>query len=190
MRRKLIAGLGNPGAQYRDTRHNIGFKILDHILNEQGHEFKESAKHRCHMAEVEVGDTKITFIKPQTFYNESGMAVRSLMDFYKLDPKDVLVVHDELALPFGTIRSRIGGSDAGNNGVKSISSHIGTDYARIRVGIWNELRDKIDDADFVLSRFNSTETATMNPLFQEVKEQILLFIDGEDFASTTKRLKK
>lgn len=185
---KLIAGLGNVGAQYDGTRHNVGFAMCDAVISDQGYSFKESPKHHCSIAEVQVGEEKILFIKPTTFYNESGRAVRSLMDFYKLSPRDILVIHDELALPFGTIRSRIGGSDAGNNGIKSIIAHIGIDFGRIRIGILNELREKMDDAGFVLRKFSSSERAQFPFLFDEVRYEVLKFIEGDDFGATTKRL--
>lgn len=187
---KLIIGLGNPGKEYDSTRHNVGFAMLDSIITEQGYGFKTSTKHTAELAEVTVGDTKVLFIKPKTFYNESGQSVRSLLDFYKLTPRDILVVHDELALPFGTIRSRIGGSHAGNNGIKSIIAHIGLDFGRIRIGILNEQREKMDDADFVLSKFNATERALFTTIIDEVKQEVLKFLTDKDFASTTKRVKK
>ncbi len=187
---RLIVGLGNPGKQYDGTRHNTGFAVVDEIISSQGHSFKDTPNHHCQTAEVMVGDEKVLFIKPSTFYNESGQAVRAVSDFYKIDPKDVLVIHDELALPFGTIRSRVGGSDAGNNGIKSVSAHIGRDYGRIRVGVWNELRERMEAPEFVLSKFSSTERAMFGNVVDEVKQEVLKFITEEDFGATTKRVKK
>ena len=187
---KLIVGLGNIGPQYDGTRHNVGFAVCDVIISDQGYNFKDMPKHHCQAAEVGVGDEKILFIKPTTFYNESGLAVRSLMNFYKLTPRDILVIHDELALPFGTIRSRVGGSHAGNNGIKSVIAHVGADFARIRIGILNELRDKMDDADFVLSKFNMTERALFNTIRDEAKAEVMKFITEDDFGATTKRVKQ
>lgn len=187
---KLIVGLGNIGTQYTGTRHNAGFGMCDSIVEDQGYAFKNEPKHHCLSAELSVGEEKIIFVKPTTFYNESGQAVRSLMDFYKSTPRDVLIIHDELALPFGTIRSRIGGSHAGNNGIKSIISHIGADFARIRIGILNDLRERMDDADFVLSKFSSTERALLSTIADEVKIEVIKFIADEDFGTTTKRLQR
>ncbi|PLS80807.1 aminoacyl-tRNA hydrolase [Candidatus Saccharibacteria bacterium] len=185
---KLIVGLGNIGSQYDGTRHNIGFAMCDTIITDQGYQFRDSPKHHCQLAEVVVGETKVLFVKPTTFYNESGRAVRSLLDFYKLEPRDVLVIHDELALPFGTLRSRIGGSHAGNNGIKSVIAHIGADFARIRIGILNEQRERMDDADFVLSRFNSLERAEWATITSEVKTEVMKFITDDGFDATTKRI--
>lgn len=187
---KLIVGLGNTGSQYDGTRHNAGFAMCDAIITDQGYGFKDSTKHRCLMTDVEVGDEKIIFIKPTTYYNESGQAVRSVADFYKISTKNILVIHDELALPFGTIRSRVGGSHAGNNGIKSIISHIGQDFGRIRIGILNDLRERMDDADFVLSKFSSTEQAMFSTIADEVKLEVMKFITNDDFGATTKRVSK
>lgn len=187
--RKLIVGLGNIGNQYEGTRHNVGFAICDAIISDQGYSFKETSKHHCLLSEVQVGDQKVAFIKPTTFYNESGRSVRSLVDFYKLESHDVLVIHDELALPFGTIRTRVGGSHAGNNGIKSVSAHIGQDFARIRIGILNDLRERMDDdAHFVLSKFSSSEQAQFSSIVDEVKMEVLKFISDKDFGATTKRV--
>lgn len=187
---KLVVGLGNMGSQYDGTRHNVGFAMCDTIITDQGYAFKNIPKHHCQLAEVAVGDTKVLFIKPTMFYNESGQAVRSLLDFYKLSPRDVLVIHDELALPFGTIRSRIGGSHAGNNGIKSVICHIGADFARIRIGILNEQRGVMDDANFVLSRFNTLERSQFDAIASEVKTDVIRFITDDDFGATTKRIKR
>ncbi len=185
---KLIIGLGNPGKQYEGTRHSIGFAMVNTIITEQGHSYKKSLKHNGDIAEVIVGETKLLFVKPLTFYNESGQTVRSLLDFYKLETRSVLVIHDELALPFGTIRSRIGGSHAGNNGIKSIMGHIGPDFGRIRIGILNDQREIMEDADFVLSTFNTTERALFTTIADEVKSEVLKFILNETFGATTKRV--
>lgn len=154
---KLIVGLGNPGSQYAHTRHNTGFAIVDEIVSEYGESWQEKSKFKGHITELTFDSRPVLFLKPQTFYNDSGESVRAVKDFYKIANQDILVIHDELALPFGSIRTRIGGSDAGNNGIKSINAHIGEDYARIRIGVYNELRERQDDADFVLSKFSKSE---------------------------------
>lgn len=175
---KLIIGLGNPEARYRETRHNIGFKIVDHYIGEQVSEFQHKDKFKADVAEFSAGGQKVIVAKPTTYYNLSGEAVRAISDFYKIAPQDILVVHDELALPFGTIRTRHGGSDAGNNGVKSVTEHLGPDTARLRIGIYNDLRDQIDDADFVLSRFTAEEAEKLNELQAKIGTIIDAFIAG------------
>lgn len=175
---KLVVGLGNPEERYQGTRHNVGFKAVTCYIEELGGTFQHKDKFKAAVAELSVEDEKVIFAKPATYYNLSGEAVRAITDFYKVAPADVLIVHDELALPFGTIRTRMGGSDAGNNGVKSITEHLGPDTARLRIGVYNELRDKIDDADFVLSKFTSEESKRFVDLQLKVKSIIDDFIAG------------
>jgi PTH1 family peptidyl-tRNA hydrolase len=178
---KIIFAQGNPGAQYSHSRHNVGFMMLDQIAAEHGLTFTKKPKFYADVAEDTIAGEKILLIKPTTFYNETGQSARALVDFYKLTPAtDVLVVHDDLALPFGTIRIRAKGSDAGNNGIKSLNSHLGTDYARLRIGIYNELRDRVNDADFVLSNFTKNEADLFNDTIgQKVRESIELFCAGK-----------
>jgi len=156
---KLIFAQGNPGAQYARTRHNVGFIVLDALVKRELASWRTEPKYKAEIATLQLNEEKVLLVKPQSFYNDTGLVARTLVDFYKLDPaKDVLVIHDELALPFGTVRVREKGSDAGNNGIKSLNAHLGPVYWRLRIGVWNELRDQIDDAHFVLSAFTKKET--------------------------------
>lgn len=156
---KIILGQGNPGAQYANSRHNVGFLALEAIAAAHGATFTTKSKLKADIAEFTVAGEKILLVKPTTFYNETGQAARLLVDFYKADPAlDVLVIHDDLALPLGTLRIRDKGSDAGNNGIKSLNAHLGQDYHRIRVGVYNDLRDRIHDVNFVLGTFTKTES--------------------------------
>ncbi len=176
---KIILGPGNPETRYNDTRHNIGFSVLDQFVNNLSADWTEKPKFKALIAEITIAGEKVLLAKPLTFYNETGQSARSLVDFYKLDPStDILVVHDDLALPFGTIRTRQQGSDAGNNGIKSINAHIGPDYARIRIGMHNELRDRMDDADFVLGHFSAEENKLLKPITQKATDLIDDFIAG------------
>ena len=162
---KLIFAQGNPEPKYTSTRHNVGFAILNTLAEELGISWSEKTKLNALMAEFHIDDEKILFVKPTTYYNETGLTARKIVDFYKIDTKkDLLVIHDDLNLPLGTIRIRQEGNDGGNNGIKSINASIGKDYHRIRVGISNDLRDKIDDADFVLSKFSKDENAKFEEL--------------------------
>lgn len=158
---KLIFGLGNPGPEYMGTRHNIGFLTLDALANESGVTFTEKSKFKAFIAESLINGEKVLLAKPTTFYNLAGESYRAICDFYKLTPEDTLVVHDELALPFGTIRARQGGTDAGNNGIKSINQHGGETSRRLRVGVANDKRQLIGDTDFVLGRFSSEEATAL-----------------------------
>mgnify|MGYP003582227316 CR=1 FL=1 len=175
---KLLFAQGNPGAQYARTRHNVGFIILDALASKEGGTWRTETKYKADIATIQLNGEKVLLVKPLTYYNETGLSARGLVDFYKLTPADdVLVIHDELALPFGTIRVREKGSDAGNNGIKSLNAHLGPDYWRIRVGIWNELRDRINDADFVLSSFTQNEAEqlakdTQNIIFPLIEKFI------------------
>ncbi len=176
---KLILGQGNPGSDYTSTRHNIGFLALDFFARQNRVEFQPKTKFHGDITEVKIGDEKVILVKPTTFYNETGQSARTIADFYKIDPTDILVIHDELALPFGTIRTREKGSDAGNNGVKSLNAHLGEDYARVRVGIHNSLTEKIGAHDFVLGKFNSDEnTKLTSDILPKIAEIIDDFISG------------
>lgn len=162
---KLIFAQGNPGDQYAKTRHNVGFIVLDELAEKNNASWRLETKFKALITDITIAGEKVLLAKPTTYYNETGGSARAIVDFYKLNPaSDVLVIHDELALPFGTIRTRQKGSDAGNNGIKSLNAHLGPDYARIRIGVWNELRDRINDADFVLSRFTASETAALQKI--------------------------
>lgn len=154
---KLILAQGNPGPDYTATRHNVGWLVLDAFARTHGASFTPKPKFFADIAEVSVAGEKILLVKPQTFYNDTGRTARAILDFYKLDSADVLAIHDELALPLGTIRVRQQGSDAGNNGIKSLNAHIGPLYARLRIGVANEHSERIAAADFVLGRFTADE---------------------------------
>ena len=182
---KLVIGLGNPEERYKNTRHNVGFRVLTAYANASGKQFQLKDKFKAQMIDLTVNGEKVILAKPTTYYNNVGESVRLLADFYKIAPSEVLVVHDELALPFGTIRTRVGGSDAGNNGIKSIVQHLGPGTARIRIGIYNELRDRMDDADFVLGTFTKEEDTTLEETLT-VKAIALIndFVSG-DFEHVT-----
>jgi PTH1 family peptidyl-tRNA hydrolase len=181
---KLIFAQGNPGTTYNNTRHNVGFAVLDAFVNELQLSFTEKSKFQALLAEKTINGEKVLFAKPTTFYNETGAAARAIVDFYKLDPmSDVLIIHDELALPFGTLKTRLEGSDAGNNGIKSLNQHLGAQYARIRIGIYNPRRDQMDDANFVLAKFSSEEREMLPRVISQAEEFINQFLGGS-FAST------
>lgn len=174
---KLILAQGNPGAQYAKTRHNVGFFMLDALAEKWGVTFSEKPKFNALIAETTREGEKVLLVKPLTFYNETGQTARKLTDFYKLAPEtDVLVIYDELALPFGVIRTRPNGRDAGNNGIKSLNAHIGPNYHRIRVGVWSDIRDRQPDADFVLSQFSGDEKDVLGDVALHVEKFVNDFI--------------
>lgn len=185
---KLIVGLGNIGQQYSGTRHNIGFYMADTLAKKWGSSWHEKPKFKAAVAEVVVDGQKVILLKPHTFYNLSGEAVRAAKDFYKLQNTDILAIHDELALPFGTIRVRTDGSDAGNNGIKSLNQHLGSDYPRIRIGIAGEQATRADAADFVLSRLTNDESAHLPEIFDHTLQLVMQFIDeANTFQATSVR---
>lgn len=175
---KIIFAQGNPDTKYVHTRHNTGFLILDALGEKYDAVWRDIDKYKGRISTVVINDEKVLLVKPLSYYNDTGLVARTLIDYYKLDPaKDFLVVHDDLALPLGTVRVRENGSDAGNNGVKSLNTHLGPNYVRIRVGIWTEDRDKMDDVNFVLGTFPKAEYETLEKeIIPKVIELLKKFI--------------
>lgn len=165
----LVVGLGNVGKKYVGTRHNIGFVCVDNFAEQHG--FPAWSDKKDWQAEVTkrvIGNTQVILFKPTTFMNESGQAVLAVQRYFKLTNADTVVVHDEIDINFGQIRARVGGSSAGNNGIKSIIQHCGEDFSRIRIGVRNEHTDQTESADFVLSKFSKEEQASLPELCREV----------------------
>lgn len=184
---KLIVAQGNPEAKYDTTRHNIGFAVIDAYANSLEASWTEKPKFNAMIAETVIDGEKVLLAKPLTYYNETGQTARKLIDFYSILPEhDLLVIHDDLALPFGTIRTRKQGSDAGNNGIKSLNSHIGPEYHRIRIGIANDLRERMGDVDFVLGRFSKDESDAIAKLTPQLFDFISAFLKGDLSHETTK----
>jgi len=132
--------------------------VLDAVAEKYSDLWRNVEKFNARMVEFDVGGEKVLLVKPLSFYNDTGAVARKLIDFYKANANtDLIVLHDDLSLPFGTIRTRERGSDAGNNGIKSLNTYLGEEYPRIRIGIWTELRDQMDDVGFVLGKFSHPE---------------------------------
>ena len=180
---KLIIGLGNPEVNYKKTRHNTGFMALERMAKD----WQEKPKFHANISEKDSNGEKVLFFRTTNNYNTTGLGARALKDFYKLENADILVVHDELALPVGTVRTRVGGSDAGNNGIKDLNAHLGEDYSRIRVGIAQEGR-RSSDIDFVLSPFNKAEAAKLQEVFAITDDLIDDFVQG-NFEPTSHKIK-
>ncbi len=154
--RWLIVGLGNPGPEYAGNRHNVGFMCADLLATQIGTTFKRD-RSRAMAASGRLRGVPVTLAKPLSFMNLSGGAVASLRAFYKLPTERILVLHDELDLPFGTIRLKLGGGDNGHNGLRSVTAALGTrDYHRVRIGIGRP-PGRMDAADFVLRNFSAAE---------------------------------
>ncbi len=165
---KLIVGLGNPDSKYALTRHNIGWRVIDYLANKLDTEFAPKSRFQALVAETSVDGQKVLLVKPTTYYNLTGQSVRKLADYHKISTTDILVIHDDLDLPAGTLRLRGSGSDAGNNGIKSLNSHLGPDYARLRIGIANQYKAEQDSASFVLSPLSKAEQATLESMSAQI----------------------
>ncbi len=172
---KLVVGLGNPGNKYNFTRHNTGFLALDFYFKVNKLNWHEKPRLGAIMGRKD----DILFIKPQDFYNDSGIAVQRYMHFYKIELSDVLVVCDDFHLDYGVLRYRSSGSAGGNNGLKSIISTLNTeDFARLRVGTGNEkLRKQMGDVDFVLSKYTPEEKGELPAILSEVADKIDEWLD-------------
>lgn len=185
---KLIVGLGNLGEKYDNSRHNVGFTVLDHLLQkvEKVKEtfWEKNTKFKAYIKEVELEGEKVILMKPATFMNESGRAVQSYAAYFKIQSEDIYIIHDELDLPLGKIRVRFGGSGGGHNGVNSVIEHLGTDkFLRIRCGIGKEAREHTthDTSDYVLGTFEPHEKGKVKTMISHaVKETLLLQKHGID----------
>jgi len=150
----LVAGLGNPGREYAATRHNVGFMVADELARRLGGSWR--AKFSGDLAEVRLNGLRLALLKPQTFMNESGRSVGAVARFFKVEPEDLVVVHDEVDLEPGRLQARLGGGLAGHNGLRSVAQHLGTpEFGRLRIGVGRPERgDPRPVADFVLSEFS------------------------------------
>jgi peptidyl-tRNA hydrolase, PTH1 family len=174
----VIAGLGNPGARYARNRHNIGFMALEAIA--QAHPFRPfRSRFSGFAAEGVIGGKRVMLLAPQTFMNESGRSVGDALRFHKLDYASLVVIHDELDLPPGKIRVKVGGGNAGHNGLRSISAHVGNDYRRVRLGIGHP-GDKALVHNFVLSDFAKSETGWVEAVCRAVAAAAPLLVEGQD----------
>lgn len=166
-RTKLIVGLGNIGKQYDGSRHNIGFAVADAYIEAQQGSWREQKDLKCLISDVRQESTRVIVIKPTTFMNLSGESVQAVANFYKILPKDIIVLHDELDISFGNIKTKFGGGSAGHNGIKSIIEKVLGECVRIRIGIGPKLHPEQDSADFVLSKFDVDQLKEMSKLLKE-----------------------
>lgn len=184
----LFVGLGNPGAKYDGTRHNIGFFCLDAFVGKTADmgQWVDKKDLKCLMSTGQLGDTRVMAIKPTTFMNLSGEAVQAVSHFYKIHPDQIIVIHDELDIDFGQIRMRTGGGAAGHNGIKSVTQHLGEDYGRIRIGIGPKTPEQIDSADFVLQKFSTAEQEHMPALARETVSLLSELAYGAELTPETR----
>jgi PTH1 family peptidyl-tRNA hydrolase len=181
---KLVVGLGNPGPKYERTRHNIGFLAIDAIVrrwNLRGPREKFNGE----IAEGEIGGERVIALKPMTFMNNSGESVAPAARFYKIEPADVIVIHDELDLVDGKVRVKRGGGAAGHNGLRSIDAHLGSDYWRMRLGIGHPGRKDLV-LHYVLQNFLPEETVWLDKLLPAQAEALPLLLAGQDSAFMSK----
>ncbi len=165
----IVVGLGNPGDKYAKTRHNIGFMSLDHISDKLGIKVNK-LKYKALIGEGVLSGARVLFMKPQTFMNNSGEAVREAIDFYKLSPDKVLVIYDDISLEPGKMRVRLKGSDGGHNGIKSIIKHLGTnEFPRIKIGVGAKPTPEYDLADWVLG---SVEKEAIEPISKCIENSL------------------
>lgn len=164
---RVVVGLGNPGKKYELTRHNMGYLVVQGIAGLKGWSFKEHKSLHSLAVKGQIGEAVVHLLLPTTYMNESGRAVRQYLDYYKLAPQSLVVIVDDIALPFGELRVKGSGSAGGHNGLKSISFHLGTeDYVRIRMGIGQELQQGTL-ADYVLDMFSSKELAELPGIIRQ-----------------------
>ena len=167
---KVVIGLGNPGKKYEKTRHNIGFIAIDN-LRKKMNVSDEREKFQALVSEKNIDGEKVIFLKPQTFMNLSGNSVIEIVNFYKLDPKkDIIVIYDDMDLSFGDIRIREKGSSGGHNGIKSIISHIGEEFIRIKCGIGAKEKDAVEH---VLGEFNQTEQKDLDEILEKINNCVI-----------------
>lgn len=172
---KLVVGLGNPGPKYDGTRHNIGYAVVDYLASAPG-VGRWRSRFESQVTEAVEGAEQVLLMKPETFMNLSGRAVRAALDFYKLDVKDLLVVCDDIALPLGKLRVRAKGSHGGQNGLRNIQEMLGTqEYSRLRIGVGSP-GEHWDAADYVLSRFKLAERAAVEDAVALAAQAVLVWV--------------
>lgn len=175
----IVAGLGNPGLEYENTRHNMGFLAVDFIAENQGFDLKR-LRFKALCGDASVGNKRVLFLKPSLYMNRSGESVRDALRFYKLSPEKLIVISDDVALELGKMRIRRGGSDGGQKGLRNIIDLLGRDdFPRIRLGIGAKPHRDMELAAWVLSRFSKDENARLKLLWPQVQGAVELIIDGK-----------
>ena len=171
----LLVGLGNPTPDSNDNRHNIGFKIID-AINQKFGLSKQKPKFKGLLTTGNISNKKVYAIKPLTFMNNSGICIRELIEYFKINAEDIIVFHDDLDLDFTKIKAKFGGSNAGHNGIASIDKFIGKEYSRVRIGI-GKPDSKIEVSDFVLTNFTDEEKIKLEKVIQNIIESMPILID-------------
>jgi peptidyl-tRNA hydrolase, PTH1 family len=180
----LFVGLGNPTPDSENNRHNIGFKMIDSINQKFGLS-KQKPKFKGLLTTGNINQKKVYAIKPLTFMNNSGICIRELIEYFKIEVEDVIVFHDDLDIDFGKIKAKFGGSSAGHNGIESIDKFIGKEYSRVRIGI-GKPKTKMDVNDHVLNNFDKDEMLELEKITDNITNSISILIDKKlDLFSST-----
>ena len=180
----LFVGLGNPTPDSEDNRHNIGFKIID-AINQKFSLSKQKPKFKGLLTTGNINEKKIYAIKPLTFMNNSGICIREIIEYFKIDAEDVIVFHDDLDVEFGKIKAKFGGSSAGHNGIASIDKFIGKDYSRVRIGI-GKPKENMEVGDFVLQNFDEDELTGIEKISNQINDSISILVEKKlDLFSST-----
>mgnify|MGYP000890856862 FL=1 len=186
---KLVVGLGNPEKKYEKTRHNFGFLAVEQYANNNNYDdWQEQTKFRALISENSFISTKVILVKPLTYMNLSGEAVQLIANYYKVNTPDILVVYDDLSLPFGHIRSRRGGQSGGHNGIKSLMNCLDNDFYRLKIGTKNSELSNLDQSDFVLAKFTKAEESAIKAILSEVSEMINEFVFNSSITSDTRKV--
>jgi PTH1 family peptidyl-tRNA hydrolase len=185
----LVIGLGNVGKEYSGTRHNVGFAVVDHFakLNDFP-AWSQKKDLKSLINQKNLGNNRVILIKPTTLMNLSGEAAQAVQGFYRIYNPQTLVVYDELAIPFGQLRTRLGGSDAGHKGVKSLIQHLGEDFSRLRIGTGSEGAKIVDAADYVLKKFSQAEQGHLPQILREANSLINEFVFSGQLPNQTRSI--
>ena len=172
----VVVGLRNPGADYNGTRHNLGYDVVERVIQRSGESFgRAPARLRAMVAQTRFGEDRVLFLAPNTFMNESGGAVRAALSYYKVEALDLLVVHDDIDLPFGRLRVQVAGGSGGHNGIRSIESTLGTsEFSRLKVGVGRP-PGSMNPADFVLRSFTKLERPEVDLMIDDGADVIELW---------------
>ena len=175
----IIAGLGNPGAQYQKTRHNVGFVAVDYIADKLGVRI-DRAKFHALTAEAKIGEVRVLLMKPETFMNSSGEAVGAAANFYKIPPENIIILHDEISFEPGKMRIRRKGSAGGHNGLKSIIAHLSSEaFPRIKIGVGQKPTPEYDLVSWVLGRLSEDDLKKLSELYDGIYNSIVLMLEGK-----------
>ena len=173
----VIAGLGNPGSAYRNTRHNIGFDLIDHIAAKYSVTWKNSVRFEAETALLETDNLRLMLIKPSSFMNHSGRSIGAVLRYFKLSPESLLVIYDDLTLDLGRTKLSISGSSGGHNGIENLLAQVGQGFARYRIGIGAKPQKDMDRADYVLSNFTKYEQTILADCRTTYIDQLFLILN-------------